>query len=174
MDIAPKYPPTEYYAFGHLCDNNAGDHSTVEWHSTDLRKKTPHSPLQIISYKWRNWFVLLLLLLLLSTQTLSICVDHKLLVSHGLLCRPTHVDSRGWSVRSFCDGEVHPYPTTIQFHSIGSFLCLTVNKHINYLLSPKKHSKMSFDMSIGQLMFSYLFSVIFVLKVNESEAPGSP
>lgn len=45
-------------------------------------------------------------------------------------------------MRSFCNGEVHPDPSPIQLHAVGSFLCL--------------------------------FSVIFVLEVNESEAPGAP
>lgn len=49
----------------------------------------------------------------------------------GLLRGSAHVDSGGWGVRSFCDGEVYPDPTTIQLHAIGSFLCLAANKHIN-------------------------------------------
>lgn len=77
-------------------------------------------------------------------------------------------------MRSFCDGEVHPDPSSVQLHAVGSFFCLTVNKHINDLLRPRKQSNNRFNSSLCQLILSYLFSVIFVLKVNESEAPGSP
>lgn len=53
------------------------------------------------------------------------------ILQHVLLCRPAHVDSRGRSVGSFGDGEVHPDPTTIQLHTIGPILCLAVNIYIN-------------------------------------------
>lgn len=39
--------------------------------------------------------------------------DYTSLVLRGLLCGPAHVDARGWSVGSFCDGEVHPDPTAV-------------------------------------------------------------
>lgn len=95
-------------------------------------------------------------------------------MTDDLLCGSPHVDSRGRGVRSFCDGEIHPNPTTIQLHAIGSFLCLTNNEQTyNHLLNTIKHFRNRFVKHLSQLIYLYLFSVTRVLKVNKSKAPGA-
>lgn len=48
--------------------------------------------------------------------------------SSNLLSGSSHVDSRGRCVRSFCYGKVYPDSSSIQLHSIGTFLSLGTEK----------------------------------------------
>lgn len=87
--------------------------------------------------RWRRspsvWSVVVPVIIAIIAASVVSAVIHTVIVTRraprtawatSTICGPAHVDSRGWGVRSLCDGEVHPDPTTIQLHAIGSLLCL--------------------------------------------------
>lgn len=98
---------------------------------------------------------------------LILLVTGNVRLGGSLLCRTSHVDSRCGGVGSFCNGEIYPDPSAIQFHTIGMFLCLNGNRIlITPNDSPIKKSENFFC--------SNLLWVLAVFKVDEGKASWPP